>query len=667
MTRRKATVGVVLIVLAILVLTLALVRPAFPGVPSVDATFSLQTTAAPLDLDSYELLDRTVPSAQANRLLATAEGREMLARENGAVPVTGELVDLGRESFYTGSFGNEYFFSDVIGVLDGPIDMAVMGRAIIALRGGHTDDLRVRITETVEIGGRTFEEGEEVSTGLDVPPGWLLPLGMRMYLVGGQPKIGVTCALCHATVEPMSGLIVEGAPNHDLDTGLLLAMASNSAAMFRNTGLDPLTFPATGKSYLDSTGLERQLPDPQALEREVDRHLLAWPPGNFDSTIDLVNNPSQIPTSFTFEAWPYGWNGFSAAGWFDGLTTLNNNVHALNSDATTGFAMSAEMLGMDADTYMGVLLQEAASPGMRLPAGEAPLEFFEAVNPSRLGPALNSVTPMPEYPHGSVFIPDGLMINSPGMPFAEELNAISAFQNTLAPPPVAEDREAVEHGAQVFGQAGCAGCHSGRRFTNNRVIPLSVIGTQPSRAGALTGFARVLESPRTWPPSLEVPLPRDAPTLEVPVDEAKLEILSRAYGLEGAEVGYKVPSLIGLAVSAPYLHDGGVAAAAGAFSLEDERYEIAGGGLGLPGTLLRGLDVDPRASLRALVDRRLREAVVAANREHPGPTLANADGSGHTFWVDEPAGFDSNDQDALVAFLLSLDDDPEVLPVGVDD
>lgn len=667
MARRQIIVGVTLVVLAALLLALAMSRPGFPGPPSAEATFTPQSASAPLDLGSYELLGGTVQSAEAQRLLSTEEGRVELSPENGAVPVTAELVELGRESFYTGSFGNEYFFSDVVGVLDGPIDLLAMARAIADLRGGHTDDLQVRLRTGGAIGGRTFEEGEVVSTGLDVPPGWLLPLGMRMYLEAGKPKIGVTCALCHATVDGETGLVIEGAPNRDLDTGLLLALASNSAAMFRNTGVDPLELPATGKSYIDSSGLERQLPDPAALEREVDRHLLAWPPGNFDSTIDLVNNPSQVPTSFTFEAWPYGWNGFSAAGWFRGLTTLNNNVHALNSDATTGYAMSAEMLGMDADTYLGVLLQRSASEGIRLPEGKRPLEFFARVNPTRLGPALNTVEPMPAFPNGSVFVPDGLMINSPGVGFARELNAISAFQNTLAPPPVELDREQVERGAEVFAQAECASCHSGRRFTNNRVLPLSELGTQPSRANALTGFTRVLEPPRTWPPNLESPLPDDAPALEVPLSEAQEEILARAYGLNGAEVGYKVPSLIGLGVSAPYLHDGGVAAGEGAFRLVDGSYQVAEDApLGIPGTLQGDVPVDPAASLRALVDRESREAVVAANREHPGAVLANVEGSGHAFWVDGPAGFGADEQDALIAFLLSLDDDPLVLPVGLE-
>ena len=43
---------------------------------------------------------------------------------------------------------------------------------------------------------------------------------------------------------------------------------------------------------------------------------------------------------------------------------------------------------------------------------------------------------MPGYPKGSPFILDGLMASSPHMPVAAQLNGMSAFQNSLAPPPV---------------------------------------------------------------------------------------------------------------------------------------------------------------------------------------------------------------------------------------
>ncbi|HEY9845232.1 MAG TPA: hypothetical protein V6D03_03455 [Candidatus Caenarcaniphilales bacterium] len=159
---------------------------------------------------------------------------------------------------------------------------------------------------------------------------------MRASIAQGKLRVGITCAACHSAVDSRTGRVLEGAPNNDLDSGLILAFATNSAAMFRQTDVNSTQLPPEEHTYLKADGQEARLPDPQALEDAVDAALLTWPPGNFDSTGTLVNNPSQNPSSYTFENYPYGWSGFSAAGSFHGLTTLNNNVHATNSDPTTG-------------------------------------------------------------------------------------------------------------------------------------------------------------------------------------------------------------------------------------------------------------------------------------------------------------------------------------------
>jgi hypothetical protein len=67
--------------------------------------------------------------------------------------------------------------------------------------------------------------------------------------------------------------------------------------------------------------------------------------------------------------------------------------------------------------------------------------------------------------------------------------------------------------------------------------------------------------------------------------------------------GYKVPSLIGLYLTAPYLHDGGVAASASALKQEqDGQFAVANpDGLGMAGTLMQNILPDPQASLRLLV------------------------------------------------------------------
>ena len=87
--------------------------------------------------------------------------------------------------------------------------------------------------------------------------------------------------------------------------------------------------------------------------------------------------------------------------------------------------------------------------------------------------------------------------------------------------------------------------------------------------------------------------------------------------------------------------------------------------LGLAGTLMRNIEPDPEASLRVLLDRNLRQLAIAANQDDPQLQATNVDGSGHNYWVDEEAGFTTGDQTDLIQFLLSIDDNPEVLPDSV--
>lgn len=78
--------------------------------------------------------------------------------------------------------------------------------------------------------------------------------------------------------------------------------------------------------------------------------------------------------------------------------------------------------------------------------------------------------------------------------------------------------------------------------------------------------------------------------------------------------------------------------------------------------MLKWIEPDPAASLRVLVDRTLRRQTIAANRANPDLKAANIAGSGHNYWVDRRSGYSVADQTALIQFLLSIDDAPEVLP-----
>lgn len=166
------------------------------------------------------------------------ENGSVLGERTGLIDES--FLSLGRETFYKETFGNEVFLTDIMGIIDGPLTVTNIMKAIIQLRGRGTDNLRVEIAKDVNIGGKTFKKGQRIDTGIDVPKGAWAPLGMPVKLSEGRVKVGISCAVCHATVDSRTMKVVEGAPNRDLNAGLLMALASNSTAYFTHTDVDDL-------------------------------------------------------------------------------------------------------------------------------------------------------------------------------------------------------------------------------------------------------------------------------------------------------------------------------------------------------------------------------------------------------------------------------------------
>jgi hypothetical protein len=588
---------------------------------------------------------------EAERLLSTPSGRAALSPAAGAVQVDDRLLALGRASFYAETFGNEVFLSQVLGIIDGPVGLAQYAKAIALLKGGATTNLRVEIARDAEIGGRTFRRGQLIDTGLDVARGTVAPLGMAVRRQRGRFQVGITCAACHSTVDPRTGLVVHGAPNADLNSGLLLALAPNSAAFFPHVGLKSLDAFMTERSpTMTAPGGRRvRLPDPDQLEHAVDAQLLKWPPGSFDSMVDLVAAPTQIPDSFTFEDYPYNWSGAFMAGPFRGLSVQSNNVHALNSDPFVHADASARLFGIEKELYLATLLQHAARARYRFDSstGVVPSAFFASVDPTPGTPGMNEVVRVPTYPQVSLIAPDGLWNTAPGERVWERVNAMSAWQNTLVPPrpPIPRSLERFERGRSVFGRAGCPRCHSGPGFMNHRIVPVEEIGTEPARAHALHDTEKIFTQPVALGFDQKAPLSAQPRSINVPTAELDPQQIQLAFAHGDSLGGYKTPGLSGLFWSAPYLHDGGVAVGA------DEKTE-----LGAAGTVLRFVAPDPSHSLRALLDRELRARVIEANDASADLQQVHVRGVGHEFWVDSSAGFDSEDQRSLIHYLLLIDD-----------
>ncbi len=158
--------------------------------PLLSKTYTPSTQPAPQEIGSCDVLGYTIDKATTEQLLQTEDGRAKLAPENGAITITQDLINLGRDAFYRETFGNEYFFTDVVGAISGPINLLTMGKAIAALGGKHTTNLQIPLDQDVTVGGHLFTAGTLLNTGLDVPANSLIPLGVQIHKRGAKSELG---------------------------------------------------------------------------------------------------------------------------------------------------------------------------------------------------------------------------------------------------------------------------------------------------------------------------------------------------------------------------------------------------------------------------------------------------------------------------------------------
>jgi hypothetical protein len=314
-------------------------------------------------------------------------------------------------------------------------------------------------------------------------------------------------------------------------------------------------------------GRRECLPNIRALEQAVDAELLMWPRGNFDSLTDMKADPTQIPVSFTWGNHPYGWTGNFMAGPFHGLTSQNNNVHALNSGSLLLADSSPVLFGIDKEVYLAILLQNAAAERFRLPANgnQKPSAFVASrhTTPGSLG--VNQVVLPPTYPKGTLLSPDGTFTSAPGFRFWQQNNAMSAWQDTLFRHLC---RCVLTHNCAnlagkcsfvpVAPRVGCPACHSGRFLSNNTVVSNDVIAANAARAMALRKTQFDFTQPLIFSFHTPVPLPPHPKVIAVPTINW---IRSRSIwpGLTMApQAATRCPAWWDC-FGAPYLHDGGVA------------------------------------------------------------------------------------------------------------
>lgn len=653
--------------LAAVVLSNSLVKPR-----ATLATEAILQPAPTQQLGDYDYFGKSLTPKEAAQLVSQKglnPADPVSYQRIGAVEITQDLLDRGEDIFFNRKIGDAFGLQRVFGFGVGLTRIAPeITKAIVDLQGQPTSNLVITLQKDFQIGSRKFPQGSVFPTGLDVEKGAVLPIGLK--LTGD-----LSCAICHVVVSP-TGQRLKGVPNGDLAIPFFIALAPNSAAGFARLNFNPLDpqYKGNGKKIIDSTGQIVELPDPQKFEAAFDDAVLDVPFGNFESSPDAINNTTQIPSNFTFKSDPYLFDGQFAVGPFGGLTAQTNSVYSSEINLLAGAQISAETIGIDPEVYLGTLLQNAADPTLRLPPGAPvkPSQWLRKVAPNVKQAELEDQIPAPgtgTYPElqPSLFTYNGLIL-SPNTnsldrakgPFLFGMNAISAWENSLVPPPnkTPQNQQAlangsVQRGAQIFKDAGCVTCHTPPFFTDNKIHPNSEIGANPARGESRVALNDLLVAPKLYTLNTPVPVPANAEVLDLPTAGISASPTTLPNGLL-PDGGYKTLPLRGLYLSAPYLHDGGVAVRTGAIQVTANGITVVDStGLGLTGTLSQGIPADSASSLRALIDQGLRAQVIAANQANPSLVRSNLDGTGHNFYVNDVAK-----QTDLINFLLALDDNP---------
>lgn len=664
----------------ILVITLVavLISDSFVTPQATLAHESLLQPAPQQPLGYYDYFGKLLTQQEADKIVRKQgiDPRSPGAYQRiGAVQITQELLDRGEDIFFNRKIGDTFGLQGVFGFGIGVAQIQPeLEKAITKLQGEPTDNLRITLEKDLKLGSRIYPKGSVVNTGFDIEKGAILPLGLT-------PEGNFTCAACHAVVSK-AGKRIKGVPNGNLNISFLIALAPNTTAGFSRLNLNPLDpkYQGNGKTIINSHNKLVTLPDPQKFESAFDDAVLDVPIGNFESSPDGINDTTQIPNVFTFKNNPYLADGQFAVGPFAGLSAITNAVHSSEINLLAAAQLSAETIGIDPEVYLGIALQNAANPSLRLPEGlqVKPSQWLRRVAPDIYQAELQDQIPAPgtgNYPNlrpslltynGLIFSPNTFAQDDPASgPFLFANNAMAAFQNSLVPPPnrgrrnlVALKTGSVQRGAEVFEKARCVTCHKAPFFTDNKIHPISELKTNPARAKSRLDLNNLLVPPKLYTFNNPVPVPADAEVLDIPTEGISSSPTTLPNGLL-PDGGYKTTSLLGLYLSAPYLHDGGVAVRPGSLQVDKDGITVVDpSGLGLAGTLSKGKPAGSGSSLRALLDRQLRKQVVAANQASPALVRSNLDGTGHNFYVDKAAGFTFSQQTDLINFLLSLDDNP---------
>ncbi len=281
-------------------------------------------------------------------LLASCDRSSSPATGPGLVTLDSNLVRQGQAIFRFSTFGDESFWTDTARMHE---VVATSVSPALALQVGlkvDADTLPAAVVAAIAAGQVDLNSPATTVTLLKL--GAVVGLNGTVQTVNGKDslvKLGITCALCHSTVDnsfaPGIGHRLDGFPNHDLNVGAIVALSP--------------AIPAATKAILNS-----------------------WGPGKYDArtNFDGKNDPAVIPPA-------YGLNGVAKeiytgddtiSYWNAYVAITQMHGHGTFRDPRLGISVTngADIVGPQLPAlrqYQLSLQKPAAAPGSFDPAAAA--------------------------------------------------------------------------------------------------------------------------------------------------------------------------------------------------------------------------------------------------------------------------------------------------------
>ncbi len=427
------------------------------------------------------------------------------------------IREAGQSVFRYETFGNERFYTDILGFDDGLARRGISPNMLLAA-GVQLD------ADKLPSEFRRFDVGDDV---YDDPLATrrLIEANAVIGLVARGGRTGVTCALCHSRADDRLhsgvGRRMDGVPNSQIAVGEVMSWGDRSRAYLPFVN-------ASGRGSGPRVDLDAA-DDAVATEGAVDAALRAWPRGRADVLPDGVGNPTDIPSLFfVAEHGPYLWDGS-----FSGLRDASQFFATVVLDPTV-------LATPPGRAYL--------SDGPFWPVGEALSAAYQTV--------LQAIDPEAVWPRATIFRASVFKLFHDPLDARfrvsrDDVAALAAYLGGVFPPePTVPGERTIAAGRRVFRRSGCSDCHLEARGPGGGVVPLGTLVSnyQPVRDGGDgSGAYDLAENPS---------MGFDDRLVLAPGEDSI------------AKRGYKVPSLLGLWVSAPYLHDGSVATLEALFSAD---------------------------------------------------------------------------------------------------